>query len=156
MQMNRNKDVLPKRRLFLRTREIIPSLQWQEFLSALKTVDIAALREDAIEHITCDLWDCITPIDGMNPEKVRSDLLNGDDAREIILLFENGILVRTFPQSPYDSAPITDENAVALIEKILQNVWGQFINETIIDEVIEVLADTEPKSTEQQTNEVKE
>lgn len=146
-RVDRNKDVLPKRRMFLTVKETIPNVTWDRFIKAYYEVDTDDIQEEGITRFACSIWDCVTPLQNMTPEEVRKNVLEGDAARELLLFFEDGVMMQIIKESPFDGSPLNEENTEDVIAKILDNVRRRFFSETIIDDVVDVIAEQDHEAS---------
>lgn len=104
--------------------------------AALNTIDQQAVFNEQRQRVTIQVWDKVTPINGVAPEKIiaRDDV---PDNGEIYLLYIDGKLVYLQPHDPFQAGvvPMISETVAQLANQHADQAATQMAD----DKVFEVL-----------------
>lgn len=111
-----------------------------EIDAALAQVDQQAIFDQERSRFRIEIWDKVTPINGVPAEKIiaREDV---PDDGEIYLLYVDGQLRYLQPHDPFQAGivPMTKENVLEIANRHVDQLAWQVADEKIFEAVLEKL-----------------
>lgn len=108
-----------------------------EIQSTLDTIDQQAIFDEQRQRVVVQVWDKVTPINGVAPEKIiaRDDV---PDDGEIYLLYVDGKLVYLQPHDPNQAGivPMTPETVVQLSNQHADQVVTQMADDKAFEALL--------------------
>lgn len=132
--------MLTKFQVWKRLNELSVNKTLTEINAALAQVDQQAIFNQERNRFKIEVWDKVTPINGVPAEKIiaREDIL---DNGEIYLLYVDGQLRYLQPHDPFQAGivPMTAENVVQIANQHADQLAWQATDEKIFEMVLEKL-----------------
>jgi len=132
--------MLTKLQVWKRLNEMGVNKTLAEIDAALAQVDQQAIFNQERSRFRVEVWDKVTPINGMPAEKIlaREDV---PDDGEIYLLYVDGVLRFLQPHNPFQAGivPMTAENVMQVANQHVDQLAWQAADEKIFELVLEKL-----------------
>ena len=132
--------MLTKLQVWKRLNEMGVNKTLAEIDAALAQVDQQAIFNQERSRFRVEVWDKVTPINGMPAEKIlaREDV---PDDGEIYLLYVDGVLRFLQPHNPFQAGivPMTAENVMQVANQHVDQLAWQAADEKIFDRLLEAL-----------------
>lgn len=132
--------MLTKLQVWKRLNEMGVNKTLAEIDAALAQVDQQAIFNQERSRFRVEVWDKVTPINGMPAEKIlaREDV---PDDGEIYLLYVDGVLRFLQPHNPFEAGivPMTAENVMQVANQHVDQLAWQAADEKIFDRLLEAL-----------------
>jgi len=132
--------MLTKLQVWKRLNEMGVNKTLAEIDAALAQVDQQAIFNQERSRFRVEVWDKVTPINGMPAEKIvaREDV---PDDGEIYLLYVDGVLRFLQPHNPFEAGivPMTAENVMQVANQHVDQLAWQAADEKIFELVLEKL-----------------
>lgn len=132
--------MLTKLQVWKRLNEMGVNKTLAEIDAALAQVDQQAIFNQERSRFRVEVWDKVTPINGIPAEKIlaREDV---PDDGEIYLLYVDGVLRFLQPHNPFQAGivPMTAENVMQVANQHVDQLAWQAADEKIFEMVLEKL-----------------
>lgn len=132
--------MLTKLQVWKRFNEMGVNKTLAEIDAALAQVDQQAIFNQERSRFRVEVWDKVTPINGIPAEKIlaREDV---PDDGEIYLLYVDGVLRFLQPHNPFQAGivPMTAENVMQVANQHVDQLAWQAADEKIFEMVLEKL-----------------
>jgi len=132
--------MLTKLQVWKRLNEMGVNKTLAEIDAALAQVDQQAIFNQERSRFRVEVWDKVTPINGIPAEKIlaREDV---PDDGEIYLLYVDGVLRFLQPHHPFQAGivPMTAENVMQVANQHVDQLAWQAADEKIFEMVLEKL-----------------
>jgi len=132
--------MLTKFQVWKRLNEMGVNKTLTEIDAALAQIDQQAIFEQERTRFKVEVWDKVTPINGVPAEKIiaREDV---PDDGEIYLLYVDGQLRYLQPHNPFQAGivPVTKDNVLQIANQHVDQLAWQAVDEKIFEMVLEKL-----------------
>jgi len=111
-----------------------------EIEAALDTIEQQAIFNEERSRITVEVWDKVSPINGVDPATVKTSL-NVPEGGEVYMLYIDGNLSILQPYDPFQAGivPMTADNVLTIANQYADQLAWQFADEKIFDRLLEAL-----------------